>query len=30
MAGVFARKAAKDARSAVEGFVDFFRGGDAR
>jgi hypothetical protein len=30
MAGAFARKAAKDARSAVEGFVDFIRGGDAR
>jgi hypothetical protein len=30
MAGAFARKAAKDARSAVDGFVDFIRGGDAR
>jgi hypothetical protein len=29
IAGAFARKAAKDARSAVEGFVDFIRGGDA-
>ena len=30
MAGAFARKAAKDARSAAQGFVDFIRGGDAR
>jgi len=30
MAGFFARQAAKDARSAVQGFVDFIRGGDAR
>jgi hypothetical protein len=30
MAGFFARQAAKEARSAVQGFVDFIRGGDAR
>jgi len=30
MAGAFARRAAKDARSAVQGFVDFIRGGDSR
>jgi acetyl esterase/lipase len=30
LAGAFARKAAKDAQSAVQGFVDFIRGGDAR
>jgi hypothetical protein len=30
MAGAFARQAAKDARSAAQGFVDFIRGGDAR
>jgi hypothetical protein len=30
MAGAFARKAAKDARSAAQGFADFIRGGDAR
>jgi hypothetical protein len=30
MADAFARKAAKEARSAAQGFVDFIRGGDAR
>jgi hypothetical protein len=30
MAGAFARKAAKDAQSAVQGFVDFIRGEGAR
>jgi hypothetical protein len=30
LAGALARKAAKDAQSAVQGFVDFIRGGDAR
>jgi len=30
MAGAFARKAAKDARSAAQVFVDFIRGGDTR
>jgi hypothetical protein len=30
MAGAFARQAAKETRSAVEGFVDFIRGGNAR
>jgi hypothetical protein len=30
IAGAFARQAAKEARSAAQGFVDFFRGGDAR
>jgi hypothetical protein len=30
IAGAFARQAAKDAQSAVQGFVDFIRGGDAR
>ncbi len=30
MAGFFARQAAKEARSAVQGLVDFIRGGDAR
>jgi hypothetical protein len=30
MAGALARKAAKDAQSAVQGFVDFIRGGGAR
>jgi hypothetical protein len=29
LAGAFARKAAKDAQSAVQGLVDFIRGGDA-
>jgi outer membrane lipoprotein-sorting protein len=30
LAGFLARQAAKEARSAVQGFVDFIRGGDAR
>ena len=30
MAGFFARQAAKEARAAAQGFVDFIRGGDAR
>jgi hypothetical protein len=30
LASALARKAAKDAQSAVQGFVDFIRGGDAR
>ncbi len=30
MAGFFARQTAKEARSAVQGLVDFIRGGDAR
>jgi hypothetical protein len=30
LAGAFARQAAKDARSAVQGFLGFIRGGDAR
>ena len=29
-AGIFAQQAAKDARSAVQGFVDFIRGGEGR
>jgi hypothetical protein len=30
IAGALARQAAKEARSAAQGLVDFFRGGDAR
>jgi hypothetical protein len=30
LAGFLARQAAKEARSAAQGFVDFIRGGDAR